>query len=164
VRNIVRAGLIAVAFLGAACSRPEVPVMDVPAGWTELRAGNAFTLYGPPGTILHQQQGADSVVGRFDGPNFYMTFDYGGSSNPLTAESSDRNYSVEHFGIGGQLVQFVVGPSEGQDGCGESKEVAAMSMRGLGRTQAALTILACMDSSSRTGTIRAMVRTIRFPN
>jgi hypothetical protein len=142
--------------------------MDVPAGWTELRARNDFTLYAPAGTTFQQGQGGDPFVGKFDGANFYMRFDYGGHSNPSTAEVDDQNHHIEHFGVGGQLVLFVLGPSTGQEDCSLGKEVAAMSMRGVGRTPAGLpnflTIFACMDSSSQTGTVRSMVRTIRFLN
>jgi len=168
VRTTIRAGYIALGFLGAACSRPQVPVMDVPAGWIELRAHNDFTLYAPPGTIFHDGQGAGSFVGRFDGANFFMTFDYGGQPISSIAELDDQNHHIEHFGVGGQLVQLAIDPSQGQQDCAQGKEVATVSMRGTGRNQTGqpnlLTILACMDNSSQTGTVRSIVRTIRFLN
>jgi hypothetical protein len=168
VKAFIRASCAALGLFGAACSRPEVPVMDVPTGWTKLRVHDDFTLYAPPGTIFHEGQGAASVVGRFDGANFYLMFDYGGQSIPSTIAPDDQDHRIEHFGIGGQLVQFAVGPSQGLEDCGQGKEVATVSMQAEGTSQIgqskSLTIFACMDSSSQTGTVRSIVRTIRFLN
>ena len=152
-----------VLFVGASCSRPQEPVMNVPKEWKEIRAGNSFSLYAPPGTTFRSERGIDSFVGGFDGANFRITFDYGAYSNHLNDEVADTRYRVEHFGVGGQLALFVVGPSRGQDGCGNDKEVAAMFVRDAG-SQNLLMILACMDSEKQTETVRTIFRTIRFLN
>ena len=160
-------GVVCTFIVVSSCSRPQEPVLIIPDGWKELRAGNKFSLYAPPGTTFRPERGIDSFVGGFDGPNFKITFDYGAYSNQLDDEVADASYRVEHFGAGGQLALFVIGPSKGQDGCANDKEVAAMFVRGVGKNTIGsnlLMILACMDSEKQTGTVRSIFRTIRFLN
>ena len=157
--------LISVVFIliiASSCSRPQEPVLIIPDGWKEIRAGSSFSLYAPPGTTFRPERGVDSFVGVFDGTNFKITFDYGAYSNSLSGYAADPRYRVEHFGVGSKLALFVVGPSEGQDGCESGKAIADMYL--LHRTNDRLEISACMDSDKQTGTIRSIFRTIRFLN
>ena len=99
-------------------------------------------------------------MGHFVGKGFVVTFDYGAYSNALGAEASDPGYRTEHFGVGGQLAVFVVGPSQGQDACARTKTIAALYVHGRGSSN--LMISACLDDGTQVQTARSMFRTIRF--
>ncbi len=65
---------------------------DTPAGWTEVKAGNMFTLQAPPGTTFERiRTGVDAFAGTFHGLGFDIAVEFGyhrdGMKNPAGAKN-----------------------------------------------------------------------------
>jgi len=92
----------------------------VPAGWEKLKAGDAFTVYAPPGTMLSAPNeetstgrnkadlpGHDAYVGHIDGPGFALRFDYGAFDDDLSFAGTGRDVLEEALKIDGRDANIV---------------------------------------------------------
>lgn len=65
---------------------PPVDPWDIPDGWQQIEAGDAFTFYAPADLEEIPVQGVDSFVGRYTSPALVVEFDYGWYSDPLDGD------------------------------------------------------------------------------
>ena len=90
-------------------------VMWADMGWTEIRAGNAFAMTAPPGTVYRELSGEDIFIGEFVHPDFKIGFEYG-----LWAKNLDglkKGYARETAVLDGRPAIIVSGPGNGKFDC-----------------------------------------------
>ena len=149
--------------LAAACILSDA-AKCTPQDWVEVRAGHAFTMKAPRGTVFRKERGEDSFVSGFDGPGFKMTFDFGIYSNPLC--EGDR-CAGEHTVIDGNEALIVSGTTrDGDFGCTKFVVAAHIKTRaiGFGGRPNSLMISACVSDKGKIPVVEQMFRSIHFNN
>jgi len=104
---IVQSALLALAFNGDATATQSPPA--VPNDWINVEIGSAFSLMAPQGSVAHQGEGTDSLIGTIEVNGIKLSFDYGFYSNPLTNNGSYQNYITEDVLIDGVSARIVTG-------------------------------------------------------
>jgi hypothetical protein len=92
----------------------------VPAGWVKLKAGDAFSFYAPPGTVLSAPNeetssgrnvadlpGHNSYVGHVDAPGIALRFDYGAFDDDLSFAAAGRDVLEEALIVDGRDANIV---------------------------------------------------------
>jgi hypothetical protein len=136
-------------------------VMWVDTGWSEIRAGQAFAITAPPGTVYRELRGNDSFVGEFVHPDFKIGFEYGLWSNNLNKLKT--GFVRESAKLGGQDAIIVSGPGAGQFGCNDN--LIAAYVRDVGAQMLApvsLEIHGCAKDAREIPILKRMFKSLRF--
>ena len=91
------------------------PVVWADMGWAEVRAGNAFAMTAPPGTVYRERGGEDIFTGEFIHPDFKISFEYGLWAKNL--DSLKKGYVRESAVFDRQPGVIVSGPGDGKFDC-----------------------------------------------
>lgn len=140
---------------------PEPPA-TVAEPWVRIEAGAVFSFTAPPATRGGPAQGEDSFVGAYEGPGFWLGFDYGPYSGAFRDDAIDDARFVgpatlEKLTIDGRAAQILTGPAVG---AGECDLVSDLFIVGPTKAQN-LFVTACLDAQSRAD-VRRLYESIRF--
>ncbi|WP_310821131.1 hypothetical protein [Stratiformator vulcanicus] len=68
-------------------------IAEVPEDWQKHDAGGKFSFHAPPDLKEQPVQGIDSFVGRYNGKEMTLSFDYGWYSNALDGEGYEGKWT-----------------------------------------------------------------------
>jgi hypothetical protein len=160
IRTALHALTITICAGLACCREATIP----PQGWIEIKAGDTFTFYAPPGTKLANPDGVpfDSFVQKYSNSNFVIIFDYGYYSHKLDDYASNASYTAQSIQIDGRNALIVTGPGDGGWGCNGRMTALYVVDHCSGPEVAALEMNACTDDPKELPTLHRLFQTIRF--
>jgi hypothetical protein len=136
-------------------------VMWADMGWSEIRAGKAFAMTSPPGTVYHELGGEDIFIGEFIHPDFKISFEYG-----LWAKNLDRlrkGFARENAVFDGQAAIIVTGPGGGNFGCNDTLVAAYVKDVHAGvLAPVSLQIHGCAKDAREIPILKRMFKSLRF--
>lgn len=146
--------------LGVPVARAD-QVMWVDTGWAEIRAGKAFALTAPPGTVYHEVSSGDVFAGEFAHPDFKIDFEYGLWANKL--DGLKKGYKRERAAIDGQEALIATGPGGGHFDCNDNLIAAYVKDVGAGMiAPVSLQIHGCAKDPAEIAIIRRIFGSLRF--
>ncbi len=136
-------------------------VMWADMGWQEIRAGKAFAMTAPPGTVYQETPSGDVFAGKFTHPDFTIDFEYGLWANDLGGLK--KGYKREQAVFDGQSALLVTGPGGGHFDCKGHLIAAYMKDVGAGMiAPVSLQIHGCAKDPAEIGVIKRMFESLRF--
>jgi len=136
-------------------------VMWADMGWAEIRAGNAFAMTAPPGTVYRELGGEDIFTGEFAHPDFKIAFEYGLWAKNLDGLKS--GYVRERAVFDGRPAIIVSGPGNGKFDCQDHLVAAYVKDVGAGvLAPISLQIHGCTKDAREIPIIKRMFRSLRF--
>jgi hypothetical protein len=146
--------------------KPRPPVVH-PKGWEKIDFDGHFSVYAPPGSYHHPEQGIDSFVGDIVTPRFSMVFDFGLYSSHLDHMATQPGHVETPFDADGHPATmhvvpngngFVVGVYAGQVRCGRW----ILGLRCDARDS--LMVKGTVHDATERDAAEAMLRTLQFEN
>lgn len=134
-----------------------------PPDWHRIEVANVFSLLAPADTKHVPGQGADSLIGAFEGPRFALNFDYGAYSNSLGHIENGVDYRAEQMTIDGEAATFVTADIHARDP--QRPHFIGIHFPDLGHSAVGttkLTISGALASPTDIDTVRSMFTSIRF--
>lgn len=136
-------------------------VMWADMGWSEIRAGKAFAMTAPPGTVFRELNGEDIFVGEFNHPDFRISFEYGLWAKNLN--SLKKGYVRESAIFDGQPGVIVSGPGNGKFDCHENLVAAYVKDVHAGvLAPVSLQIHGCAKDAREIPIMKRMFKSLRF--
>jgi len=136
-------------------------VMWADMGWAEIRAGNAFAMTAPPGTVYRELGGEDIFTGEFVHPDFKINFEYG-----LWAKNLDglkKGYVRESAVLDGQRAIIVSGTGNGKFDCQDNLVAAYVKDIHAGvLAPVSFQIHGCAKDAREIPTLKRMFKSLRF--
>ncbi|MFZ1992406.1 MAG: hypothetical protein WAW96_21840 [Alphaproteobacteria bacterium] len=136
-------------------------VMWADMGWAEIRAGNAFAMTAPPGTVYRELSGEDIFTGEFVHPDFKISFEYGLWAKNL--DSLKKGFARENAVFDGQAAIIVTGPGNGKFDCQDNLVAAYVKDVHAGvLAPVSLQIHGCAKDAREIPIMKRMFKSLRF--
>jgi hypothetical protein len=140
-----------------------VAAAPVPDDWVTVAAGSLLTIEAPAGTRFESARGADSFVGKFVGPNFVLSLDYGAFSDPLTDRSRFADYSMRTVSIEGRSARVIEAKvTNRSDGPSEFIGLHVPAIAQSGRGPLSLTMTSVVSDAAANAVVHRIFETIRL--